>query len=587
MYYDYTVKIPPVKGKIIIKKKGDAAYVLFQYGQKYNAEKKYAIPQRTIIGKIHDVDRGVMYPNEKFQDYFPEITLPDELPEAYRSCSLKIGSYAVIQKVLQEYKLENLLSTWFPKDCGLLLDLMAYLIVDEENAGQYYPDFAYGHPLFSEGMRIYSDSKVCRFLKSVTREQIIGFLNDWNKKRDHKQRIYISYDSTNKNCQAGDIDIIEYGKAKDEKGLPVFNLALAFDKTNRVPLFYEEYPGSITDVSQFEYMVDKVKEYQYKSVGFILDRGYFSKANIKYMEDNGYAFVIMVKGRKSLVSELITAHRNSFETDREYAIRSYRVYGKTIIAKLYEDDMTDRYFHLYFNPSKQAAEREQLEQLVERLGIFLEKHVGKDITLGSLYHEYFDLRYNKNHVLVSYTEKSDVVKKRLEQCGYFSIITSEEMTASQALIHYKGRDISEKLFSADKTFLGSKSNRVQSSESLSAKLFIEFIALIVRNRIYNLLKETMLRLEAKPNYMTVPAALRELEKIEMVRRSNGRYRLDHAVTKRQKIILSSFGMDENNIRNIASEIGDRLSKNQSLLTNTDSLDEEVTDDGSDEIDNFN
>jgi hypothetical protein len=161
------------------------------------------------------------------------------------------------------------------------------------------------------------------------------------------------------------------------------------------------------------------------------------------------------------------------------------------------------------------------------------------------------------------------------------------MTASQALIHYKGRDISEKLFSTDKSFIGSKSNRVQSSESLSAKLFIEFIALIVRNRIYNLLKETMLRLETKPNYMTVPAALRELEKIEMVRRGKGHYRLDHAVTKRQKVILSSFGMDENNIRDIAGGIGNLLSKNQSLITNTDIQDEEeYNDDGSDEIDNF-
>lgn len=586
MYYDYTVKIPIVRGKIITKKKSDSTYVLYQYGQQYNAEKKYAIPQRTIIGKIHPDNHDVMYPNEKFQDYFPEVTLPEELPDSYRSCALKIGSYAVIQKVLGEYKLENLINTWFPKDCGLLMDLMAYLIVDEENAGQYYPDFAFSHPLFSEGMRIYSDSKVSRFLKSVTREQIIGFLNDWNKKRDRKQCIYISYDSTNKNCQAGDIDLIEYGKAKDEKGLPVFNLALAFDKTNRVPLFYEEYPGSITDVSQFEYMVDKVKEYNYKSVGFILDRGYFSKANIKYMEDNGYGFIIMVKGRKRLVSELITANRNTFETERECAIRSYRVYGKTVLANLYEDDNALRYFHLYFNPSKQAAEREQLEQLIERLGLYLEKHIGKDITLGNIYHEYFDIHYNKMHVLVSYTEKKDVVRKKLEQCGYFCIITSIEMTAAQALIHYKGRDISEKLFSTDKSFIGSKSNRVQSSESLSAKLFIEFIALVVRNRIYNLLKETMLRLETKPNYMTVPAALRELEKIEMVRRSNGRYRLDHAVTKRQKVILSSFGMDENNIRDIANGIGNLLSRSQSLMKNTEIQDEEVYDDGTDEIDNF-
>ena len=77
-------------------------------------------------------------------------------------------------------------------------------------------------------MRIYSDSKVSRFLNSFTKDQTIGFLNDWNKKRDHKQRIYISYDSTNKNCQAGDIDLVEYGKAKDDKGVPVFNLAVTY-----------------------------------------------------------------------------------------------------------------------------------------------------------------------------------------------------------------------------------------------------------------------------------------------------------------------------------------------------------------------
>ena len=75
------------------------------------------------------------------------------LPEAYRSCCLRIGSYTIIRYVLEEYKLPQLLSKQFGKDCGLLLDLVAYMIVEEENAGQYYPDFAFCHPLFSEGMR--------------------------------------------------------------------------------------------------------------------------------------------------------------------------------------------------------------------------------------------------------------------------------------------------------------------------------------------------------------------------------------------------------------------------------------------------
>ncbi len=42
----------------------------------------------------------------------------------------------------------------------------------------------------------------------------------------------------------------------------------------------------------------------------------------------------------------------------------------------------------------------------------------------------------------------------------------------------------------------------------------------------------MLHTETNLKYMTVPAALQELEKIELVRQSNGRYRLDHAVKKK-------------------------------------------------------
>ncbi len=579
MYYDFPVKIPSIKGKIIAKKKGAATYIQFQYGQDYKPEKKYAVPQRTIIGKVLPDRPGLMYPNEKYVEYFPNTAMPEELPEAYRSCCLRIGSYIVIKKVSEEYSLPSMLSKFFGPKCGLFLDLVAYLIVDEENAGQYYPDFAFSHPLFSEGMRIYSDASVSRFLHSISKNQIIGFQEDWNARRDHKQRIYLSYDSTNKNCQAGDIDLVEFGKAKDDKGLPVYNVAIAFDKTNRIPLFYEEYPGSITDVSQFVCMVDKVKDYGYKNVGFVLDRGYFSKENIRYMDANGYAFIIMVKGCKTLVSKIVHENRNTFETKRDCSIRSYKVYGKTVKLFLYEDDVTPRWFHIYFNSSRQAAEREILEQRIEKLRQFLEKHIGQDTKFGKTYHDYFELHYNSEGKLYSIEERADVIQSELEVCGYFCIITSEKMSASQALIQYKGRDVSEKLFRADKSFIGSKSNRSYSSETHSAKTFVEFIALIVRNRIYNLLKDTMLKLENNPNYMTVPAALRELEKIEMVRRSKDRYRLDHAVSKRQKVILSAFGLEDNDVRSAAGQISNLLVNKQSLLD----VESEDKEDGQDEI----
>ena len=128
------------------------------------------------------------------------------------------------------------------------------------------------------------------------------------------------------------------------------------------------------------------------------------------------------------------------------------------------------------------------------------------------------------------------------------------MSAEDALELYKSRDGSEKLFKGDKSYLGNRSLRVQSEEAAEAKIFIEFVALIIRNKIYTSLKDAVLEDDNKSNYMNVPAAIRELEKIEMTRQSDGEYRLDHAVTSTQKTILKAFGMDAAYIQKEAAKI---------------------------------
>ena len=89
---------------------------------------------------------------------------------------------------------------------------------------------------------------------------------------------------------------------------------------------------------------------------------------------------------------------------------------------------------------------------------------------------------------------------------------------------------------------------------LSSKVFVHFIVLILRSKFYTPLKDKCERMLEKPNYMTVPAAIKELEKIVMIRHLDGVYRLDHAVTVIQKTILDAFGLDEGNVRYQAKEI---------------------------------
>ena len=49
----------------------------------------------------------------------------------------------------------------------------------------------------------------------------------------------------------------------------------------------------------------------------------------------------------------------------------------------------------------------------------------------------------------------------------------------------------------------------------------------------------------KKNYMTVPAAIRELEKIELIRQSDRGYRMDYAVTATQKEISAKVSTAAN------------------------------------------
>ncbi|MEA1974708.1 MAG: transposase, partial [Bacillota bacterium] len=88
--------------------------------------------------------------------------------------------------------------------------------------------------------------------------------------------------------------------SKDGSDKPHINYAIAYDVHNIEPLFYEDYPSNIVDVSQLQFVLEKTKSYDYKNIGFIINRGYFSKSNIKYMDKCGYDFVIMMKGMKKL-----------------------------------------------------------------------------------------------------------------------------------------------------------------------------------------------------------------------------------------------------------------------------------------------
>ena len=155
MYLNCRVKIPDTEGKITVKTISGTPYVYYEHGRVYSKEKKYTEPKRTCIGKRDNEQTSFMYPNEKFLKFFPRELLPSEKEGQVRSGCIHIGAFIVIRKIIAEYRLDEMIARIIGRDAGLFLDLAAYSIITEDNAGQYYPDYAYNHALFTDDMKVY------------------------------------------------------------------------------------------------------------------------------------------------------------------------------------------------------------------------------------------------------------------------------------------------------------------------------------------------------------------------------------------------------------------------------------------------
>ena len=100
------------------------------------------------------------------------------------------------------------------------------------------------------------------------------------------------------------------------------------------------------------------------------------------MDKNGYEFIIMMKGMKS-VRDLVLSVKGSFEEKREYSLRDYRVNGITVKHHLYPSDEKE---HATSTSTTTNGSRlpdiEIFEEKIDRMSLYLQEHQGIGLTLG-------------------------------------------------------------------------------------------------------------------------------------------------------------------------------------------------------------
>ena len=527
-------------------------YVYLTQSVEYSSKLKCSRPKRIAIGKLNE--EGMLIPN---QNYFDLYGKPVELDvPGGRADSISCGPFVVVDSIARKTQLMDVLESVFPEQWEKILDLATYMMMTENNVMQYFEDYGCHHALFNESN--FTDSTIGRLFDNMNIKDMDLFIRAWVIMHADKD-IYISYDSTNMNCVAGNLELAEYGHAKDNPDLPQVNMSLGYNQTGNKPLFYSLYPGSIIDNTECEKMVERAKYYECENMGFILDRGYFSIKNIRYFERNGYDYILMTKGNAGFVQEAVEECQAILRNGYTNYIEEHELYGMTLEKDLFGTGKTE-YVHVYYDGIQAEKEKIIINGRYKKMDEIMEEKVQRKTQRKEdvkAYEGYYKVRFDDNGYLLAYQRKEKKIKEMVNKVGYFVIVTSKKMDAAEALSIYRDRDAVEKTFRMEKSYLGFDVFRVHDTEKLESKVFISFVALILRNEIYQALKP-MYKKNRKDN--TVPKVIREYERLGITKLSDNKYHVRYSLTSRQKKILGAIGVTEKDYMDKVNKIVQALNK---------------------------
>ncbi len=348
------------------------------------------------------------------------------------------------------------------------------------------------------------------------------------------------FDITSLSSSSQQIELLEYGHNRENNGLEQVNLGLVVDKKNGLPLMYDLYSGSIVDVVTLVNTLRRIRARGITGYCLVLDRGFYSKNNLREMIREKASFIIPGTLKVKNVKELITRNRD---------IRSPRYLqkydGKTMYVKpirLALEDMTlDGY--LYYDPTREQQEKEKFMGRLYDTRVKLEnKELDQDMNPRDVYESIAGnmkpyLKYKVTGVHFQAEVRSNAVSRHVNKLGRFVLLYHGVSPGwDECLAYYREKDVVEKAFKTIKSDVRLKPLNVKKTGTLRGLVFACFIALITRMRLLRLLKEKGLL----PAY-TMESLFLELEKIKKIELENGEL-VTTELTKKQKDILKALNL---------------------------------------------
>ena len=516
--------VPIPEKRVTYKKASNGTVYVYYTVRAYRNKNGRPTSDEVAIGK-KDVATGQLIPNKRYYEIFQDakpIKASTATPSSVQSC----GNIAALVEIAKQTGLYGILEKCFP-DKWTQIMACAFYILCEGNVMMYIEDwFDQTRVNFSKRM---DDLDCSKLFSSITEKEKREFFTNWIKFRGENE--YIVYDVSSISTYSSSIDIAEWGYNRDNDALPQINLGMYYGMTSHMPVYYNIYSGSIPDKNYLEFMMTDTKALGIQNICFVIDRGFVTEDNFLCMQEKGFSFITAMPGKRLEALRLIDENKRNLRKTAN-RISEYEVYGLQCAVELYDLNLQA---HIYYDPEKQAHDEKELYAHIEKMRMELEK-MNRSKRVTKKYKEYFTIDEKVQDALI-YKLDTCKVDEKLDRTGYFILLSNKpELTSAEVLKIYRNRDVIEKNFDQFKNRMDFKRMRTHWIKTMEGKMFIGFLALILRSYMRRMVKN-----DTQTKHLTFEKILIELRKIKLVTLSDLSEVLI-PMTKLQKTILSILGV---------------------------------------------
>jgi len=286
------------------------------------------------------------------------------------------------------------------------------------------------------------------------------------------------------------LNLAERGYNKEHRFIDQINFALLFSQEQKAPVMLKPMPGSVRDVKTLSNLVT---EFNLKNCTAILDRGFFSKANIKELLSLGVSFILPLKRNSKFVDYDLVPNKPFTYSDRgiAYAVKQVEFEGRVLWLFVFEDAL---------------LRGEEMSNLLKR---------------------------KAKAALEGLTLEVGVDERRL---GRVSLLSSLDLGGDVIYGLYKERELVEVAFDAFKNELENDKCYLGDVDAVRGYFFVSFLCLYLYFRVLD-----RIRVAGLTGELSVNELLFLLSKVYVVKCANGKERVSE-IPKKVEMLLKKLDL---------------------------------------------